>query len=74
MNIHINRAASYLKLLCLPPTLDCECSASHCSNHFQLKNGWAFPGRSPAGELRMYFFCDPACYLAALPPQACWRA
>lgn len=36
-----------------PKTL-VECSAMKCVNHFHLADGWAFPGRGPDGELRLF--------------------
>lgn len=53
----------------------CECSALGCTNTFTLKDGVAFLGRAKAeDETRLFFFCSNACYLQAMPPEACWQA
>ena len=67
------RAADLGKLM-PNPALVCECAAMNCSNQFKLKDGWAFPGHGVDDQsVRMYFFCDAVCFLAAMPVEACYR-
>jgi hypothetical protein len=59
----------------MSPFQVCECAAKACDNTFAAIDGLAFPGRSTKdNETHLYFFCSAACYLNAMPAEACWQA
>ena len=59
----------------ISPHQVCECAAKTCPNTFALIDGLAFPGRSVKNNAPgLYFFCSAACYLNAIPAEACWCA
>jgi hypothetical protein len=68
----LNLASSYVKPMGLNPNAVYECVA--CDNHFTAEQGSAFPAIRQDGEVHMFFFCSPLCFLNALPTQACGRA
>jgi hypothetical protein len=70
----LNAASSYVKPTGLNPRSIYECASAHCDKHFTAETACAFPATRKDGEVHMYFFCSTACYLEAMPAQACARA
>lgn len=70
----LNLASSYVRPLALNPRALYECAASHCDKQFTADTGCAFPAQRKDGEVHMFFFCSAACYLEAMPREACGRA
>jgi hypothetical protein len=66
-------AVQYLPQRGLNPLMEVACAATHCTNHFTLAKGAAFPARN-GEEIFMAFFCSELCYLEAIPPTRCARA
>jgi hypothetical protein len=66
-------ALQYLPRRRLNPLLEVECASEHCTKKFTLSVGVAFPACFD-NVVTMAFFCSEACYLAAIPPDACPRA
>jgi hypothetical protein len=66
-------ALQYLPQRGLSPHLEIECMSPHCTKKFTLSVAVAFPACFD-DTVTMAFFCSEACYLAAIPPDACPQA
>ena len=68
----LNNPAVYMRMRGYQPNIIIECAV--CPKLFPANEGIAFPTRTQKGDIVMAAFCCAACYLAAMPVTALWRA